>query len=237
MPYLEFYLLKFRQFVHSIMIMMKYILFLDKSNGKKVESSKNLNIKQNNNPLIILGPSAVGKDTMINRLKAKYPENFYKLPSYTTRQKRNGEIDGIDYFFITREEFIKMKKEGNLFAIQEYNNNYYASNKTLLREVMKNKTKIVILNYNIETTNIIKDELEFNFVAILPPNEETLRDRLFKRKTKLEEINKRMEKSKKEIKLIKKANYINYRLINDEEEKSYNELENYLKEIYPHIFL
>ena len=46
-----------------------------------------------------------------------------------------------------------------------------------------------------------------------------------------------MEKSKKEIELIKEANYINYRLVNDEEEKAYNELENYLKEIYPHIFI
>ena len=217
--------------------MMKSILFIDKSTEKKVESSKINNNNRSNNPLIILGPSAVGKDTMINRLKAKYNENVYKLPSYTTRQKRSGETNGIDYIYVTKEKFNEMEKEGNLFGIQEYNNNYYASNKSLLREVMKNKSKLVILNYNIETTNLIKDEFEFNYIAILPPNEEALRERLIKRKTKLEEIEKRMEKSKKEIELIKEANYINYRLVNDEEEKAYNELENYLKEIYPHIFI
>ena len=70
-----------------------------------------------NKPLMILGRSAVGKDTMINRLKAKYPRVIYKLLSYTTRPKREGEIDRVDYFFITKEEFNKLRSEGKLFGI------------------------------------------------------------------------------------------------------------------------
>lgn len=60
----------------------------------KMESIS-LTKKHKNKPLMILGPSAVGKDTMINRLKSKFPNVIYKLPSYTTRPKREGETDGL----------------------------------------------------------------------------------------------------------------------------------------------
>ena len=106
-------------------------------------------------PLMILGPSAVGKDTMINRLKAKYPGVIYKLPSYTTRPMRNGEVEGVDYFFVTKEQFKSMREEGSLFGVQEYNHNFYASNMNKLKEVMADKSKVIILNYNIETANSV----------------------------------------------------------------------------------
>jgi guanylate kinase len=186
-------------------------------------------------PLMILGPSGVGKDTMINRLKAKYPNIIYKLPSYTTRPMRKGEIEGVDYFFVTKEQFQLMRDEGCLFGIQEYNNNFYASNKNKLKELMANKNKIIILNYNIETANSVKDELDFNYVAIYPPSEEELQNRLIKRGTKAEEIKNRMEKSKIEINLIQEADYIDFRLLNDDEDKAFNNLEKHLKELYPFL--
>ena len=186
-------------------------------------------------PLMVIGPSAVGKDTMINRLKSKYPNVIHKLPSYTTRPMRSGEIDGVDYYFVTKEEFIQMKRKGELIGIQEYNNNWYASNKERLEESLKNKKKIIVLNYNINTANEVRDKIPFNCVAILPPSESALKERLIKRKTKAEEIEKRMEYSIKEIQLINEANYINYRLVNDKEEEAFNKLEKYLKETYPQL--
>ena len=95
----------------------------------------------NHKPCMIIGPSAVGKDTMINKLQKKYPDKIYKLPSYTTRPIRENEKEGIDYYFVTHEEFDKMEKEGKLFGIQKYNNNKYASNKNKLEEALKNKKK------------------------------------------------------------------------------------------------
>ena len=77
-----------------------------------------------NKPLMVIGPSAVGKDTMINRLKSKYPNVIYKLPSYTTRPKREGETHGVDYYFVTKEEFFQLRDDGELFGIQEYNGNW-----------------------------------------------------------------------------------------------------------------
>jgi len=200
-----------------------------------IEFKKLLNEKINK-PLVISGPSAVGKDTMINRLIIKYPDVINKLPSYTTRPKREGEIEGKDYYFVSKEKFLKMKDEGKLFGIQEYNNNFYASNKKELKDALKENKKIIILNYNIETAYAVKDEIDFNFVALLPPNEDELRKRLIKRKTKTEEIEDRMANSIKEISLINEANFINYRLVNDDEEMTFNKLEKYLKEIYPQFF-
>lgn len=184
-------------------------------------------------PLMILGPSAVGKDTMINRLKAKYPGAIYKLPSYTTRPMRNGEVEGVDYFFVTKEQFQSMREEGSLFGVQEYNHNFYASNKNKLKEVMADKSKVIILNYNIETANSVKDDLDFNYVALLPPSEGELRNRLIKRGTKAEEITNRMNNSIREIQLINEANYIQYRLVNDDEERAFNKLDEHIRELYP----
>ena len=214
-----------RKIVIDLIIMMRTMV---KQNSKKTPIISN-------KPLMILGPSAVGKNTLINKLKTKFPKVIYKLPSYTTRPKRNGEIDGVDYSFITKEEFLKLKNEGKLIGVHAYNNNYYALNKNKLKEALGDKTKLIILNYKIEMANIIKDELDCNYVAIYPPCEAALKERLIKKKTKAEEIEKKMEEAIKEIKLINEANYINYRLVNNEEEKAYNKLEKHLKEIYPQL--
>ena len=195
-------------------------------------------LKDNNNkrPLIILGPSGVGKDTIINMLLKKYPKIFYKLPSFTTRQKRKGEKEGIDYFFITKEEFNAMKEENKLFGVKEYNDNYYASNKSKLKELINKGDKIIILNYNIETVYEVKDELDFNFIAILPPCEDELRNRLIIRGTKPEDIEKRMDNSLKEMKLINEANYIHFRVVNDEINECFTKIENHIKDLYPNYF-
>ena len=203
----------------------------------ELENSKKVDKKRKNihKPCLIIGPSAVGKDTMINKLQKKYQDKIYKLPLYTTRPIREKEKEGIDYYFVTHEEFDKMEKERKLFGIQKYNNNKYASNKIKLEEALKNKNKITILNYNIETANAVKDEIDFNYIAILPPSESELRNRLIKRNTKVDEIEERMKNSIKEIQLINEANYIKYRVVNDDEERAFNKLKNNLKEIYPQL--
>ena len=187
-------------------------------------------------PLMILGPSGVGKDTMIDMLKKKYKDVFFKLPSYTTRTKRPKEEEGVDYFFVSKEEFKKMESQGQLFGIQVYNNNFYASDKRKLRDLINKRDKIIILNYNIETANRIKNEFDFNFVAILPPSEGELRKRLINRGTKPEEIENRMNNSLRERNLIYEANYIDFRVVNDDVNKCLLKLEKCLKEFYPEIF-
>jgi guanylate kinase len=195
-----------------------------------------LQSNENKKPLLILGPSGVGKDTLINMLKEIYPNIFFKLPSYTTRAKRPGEIEGVDYFFVSKEEFKIMESQGKLFGIQKYNNNFYASNKSKLRELIDNGEKIIILNYNIETANCVKNEFDFNYVAILPPSEDELRNRLINRGTNPEEIENRMKNSIREINLINEANYIQFRVVNNDINTCFTKLENHIKKLYPLFF-
>ena len=196
---------------------------LSKLNLKTIDNNNNKKSKINS--LIFMGPSGVGKDTIINMLLEKYPEIFYKLPSYTTRKIREeDEVDGKDYFFITKEEFQVMKDENRLMGIQEYNDNFYASNKSKLNELINKGDKIIILNYNID------------YIAILPPCENELRNRLKKRGTKPEEMEKRMKNSLKEMKLINEANYIQFRVVNDDKNICFTKVEKHIKELYPNFF-
>jgi guanylate kinase len=197
-----------------------------------------LNLFSNNykKPLLILGPSGVGKDTLINKLKEKYPNVFFKFPSYTTRKRRPGETEGVDYFYINKNEFKELESQGKLFGVKEYNNNFYASNKSKLKEFIDNGDKIIILNYNIETANSIQKDFDFNFVAILPPSEGELRKRLINRGDKPEDIENRMETSKKEISMITEAKYNIFRFVNNEINTCLENLENHIKELYPQFF-
>jgi guanylate kinase len=188
-------------------------------------------------PLVILGPCGVGKETMIKKLKLKYPKLFVKLPSYTTRSRKDGEKNAKDFYFITKEEFDKKKNEGKLFGIQEYNDNYYATNKDILEEFVALNDKIIILNYHIETANYINKEGNFTYIALLPPCEAELQRRLVKKKIKPEEIDKRMKSSINEIMLINEANYINFRIVNDNEIECFRKLESYIKDLYPNFFV
>ena len=195
------------------------------------------NPTQKNKPLMIVGPSCVGKKGIINKLKQKYPNLIYILPSYTTRPKMNNEIDGVDYYFITKEEFNKKKNENDLICIQEKDNNYYSLSKDKLREVANNSNnKIIIVNQNISNVDTIKDAFDFNYVAILSPSEGELRNRLISKGIKNEDLDKKMEKCIKEIQMINGANYINYRIVNFNEERTLNKIEAHLKEMYPHFF-
>ena len=199
-------------------------------------SQLSIQTENNKKPLIILGPSGVGKDTVINMFLKKYPEIFYKLVSFTTRKIREGEKEGKDYFYITKEKFQEKKNENKLIGIQEYNDNFYASDKSKLEELMNKGEKIIILNYNIETANKVKVELDFNCIAILPPSEDELRNRLKHRGTKPEEMEKRMKNSLKEMKLINEANYIQFRVVNDEKDICFKKIENHIKKLYPNFF-
>ena len=199
-------------------------------------SQLSIQTENNKKPLIILGPSGVGKDTIINMFLKKYPEIFYKLISFTTRKIRKGEKEGIDYFYITKEKFQEKKNENKLIGIQEYDDNFYASDKSKLEELMNKGEKIIILNYNIETANKVKVELDFNCIAILPPSEDELRNRLKHRGTKPEEMEKRMKNSLKEMKLINEANYIQFRVVNDEKDICFKKIENHIKKLYPNFF-
>ena len=225
----------------AIFISYIYIKYFRKKYTKKYfkETNKNNSDKNNKNkPLIILGPSGVGKDTFIKKIISKYPNIFIKCVSCTTRLPRQNEKEGFNYFFINKKKFEEMDKNGEIFGkFEKYGNLYGTSIKQL--EKISSKEKIVFFDYNIETAIKIYEQknIEFNFIALLPPDINVLEERLRKRGTDNDEsINERINYAKKEIQLIKQSKFINFVIINDDLEESFNQFEKCIIILYSHLF-
>ena len=211
------------------------------NNYSKETNKNNCDKISNNNknkPLIILGPSGVGKDTFIKKIISKYPNIFIKCVSCTTRLPRQNEKEGFNYFFINKKQFEEMEKNGEIFGkFEKYGNLYGTSIKQL--EKISSKEKIVFFDYNIETVRKIHEQknIEFNFIALLPPDMNVLEERLRKRGTDSDEsINERIIYAKKEIQLIKQSKFINFVVINGELEESFIQFEKSIKFLYSHLF-
>lgn len=116
--------------------------------------------------LILTGPSASGKTEIVKILIEKY--NLKKLVTYTTRKPRPNEVDGVDYNFISEEEFLKLKEKNEFLETTNYNNNYYGSR---ISDV--NYDKVVILDPS--GVNVFKEILKERIVIIFLNTPEELR--------------------------------------------------------------
>lgn len=171
-------------------------------------------MKTKKNILIISSVSGGGKNTIINKLLEKYPENFKVAITATTRKPRSNEINGKHYFFLTEEEF-KNKIENNQFI--EYarvHNYYYGIPLSELENALKENKKL-ILNIDYQGMRTIKKQFHNQTLSIFlkPPSEEVWLERLKKRNTESnQELLIRIEEGKKEMEAAKEYDYI---VIND----------------------
>lgn len=146
-----------------------------------------LKVKNNGNLIIISGPSGAGKGTICKEL-IRRNENIIPSISFTSRSIANGEKEGVDYFYISKQEFENKIKEGFFleYAIV-HNNDYYGTPKDKVLEYL-NKGYNVILEIDIEgalkVKEIMKDVL---CIFILPPSMKELRNRLYKRNRESED--------------------------------------------------
>ena len=182
-----------------------------------------LKVKNNGNLIIISGPSGAGKGTICKEL-IRRNENIIPSISFTSRSIANGEKEGVDYFYISKQEFENKIKEGFFleYAIV-HNNDYYGTPKDKVLEYL-NKGYNVILEIDIEgalkVKEIMKDVL---CIFILPPSMKELRNRLYKRNRESEDkILARFKKAYQEINEIKKYNYV---VVNDEVINAVNKIE------------
>ena len=224
-----------------VFLLILFSLYFIKSRNKEI-IQKYISLNNNsktfkNKPLMIIGPSGVGKDTYMQLLISKYPKIFKKCVSCTTRAPRANEIEGINYYYITKEKFLELEKNGDIIGKFEKYNNLYGTSKQIIEKMLSND-EIIYFDYNIETAiKIFNDKtIEFNYIALLPPNIEELEIRLKKRGTDNEEsIKKRISYANKEIELINKSKFINHVIVNDVIEKSFQEFELCVKKLYSHI--
>lgn len=160
---------------------------------------------------LILGPSGSGKGTLINELKQKYSEYVFPI-SMTSRKMREGETDGDVYHFITKKEFEKKIEKGEFLEwAVVHQDNYYGTLKKPILEGLE-QGKVVIRELDIQGFESVRDILDrdqFVSIFIMPKSLENLIARITKRsKISAEEVEKRIESAKIEIKKSKECDYI-----------------------------
>lgn len=170
------------------------------------ESSKGLLI-------VVSGPSGAGKGTIVNKLKESMNDLWVSI-SMTSRAPRGTEKEGVDYYFVTKEEFEeKIKNDEFLEYAIVHNNQYYGTPKAKIEEYL-NRGINVILEIDIQGALSIKDKIkEALFIFIMPPSMEELKRRLISRNTETKDkILERFKTAYKEINEYKKYNYV---VVND----------------------
>ena len=182
-----------------------------------------MNQKKERGQLIVLsGPSGVGKSTVIAELFAQR-SNIYFSVSYTTRQPRVGEQDGVNYNFVSREEFERMIADDELLEYAEYVDNYYGTSMKLIQEKLDAGID-VLLDIEVQGAAKVRARCpDALFIFIIPPSFEELSRRLHRRKTDSEEvIAGRLAKARQEFREIPKYDYL---VINDKVANAVHEIE------------
>lgn len=164
--------------------------------------------------VVISGPSGVGKGTVRKALFSMPNHNLVYSVSMTTRQMRPGEKEGVDYYFVSREEFEKRIEEGKFLEHAEFVGNYYGTPLDKVNERLEAGNEVV-LEIEVEGALQVKRKVpDCVMIFIVPPGKQALYDRLRKRGTESEEIiEARIEKANREFKLAK---YYDYIVVNDE---------------------
>jgi guanylate kinase len=177
--------------------------------------------------IVISGPSGCGKSSLLKEVY-KYIDNYYFSISTTTRQIRDGESNGIDYHFVSKEEFEKDIKAGNFLEWAQVHGNYYGTSLKLITEALELK-KIVIFDIDVQGHDIVREKLDAitTSVFITTPSLDELSNRLTSRATDTDEvINNRIKNSKIEIQKIQKYDYF---IINDNLELASKQLLNVIE--------
>jgi len=159
--------------------------------------------------IVLSGPSGVGKGTVVKKFINDVNLNLAYSVSMTTRQPRAGEVHGVNYFFVTKEEFLKAVDNGDMLEYAEFVGNYYG---TPLSEVerLREQGKNVLLEIEVQgATQVAEKCKDAVSIFIMPPSFEELERRIRGRQSENEEvIQQRLAKAQKEMKLIDQYKYI-----------------------------
>ena len=180
-------------------------------------------MKKERGQLIVLsGPSGVGKSTVIAELFSQR-NNIYFSVSYTTRQPRVGEQDGVNYNFVDRTEFERMIAANELLGYAEYVNNYYGTSLKAIQQKLESGVD-VLLDIEVQGAAKVRARCpDALFIFIIPPSFEELSRRLHRRNTDSEDvIAGRLEKARVELKEIPSYDYL---VINDKVSGAVAEIE------------
>lgn len=166
--------------------------------------------------VVVSGPSGVGKGTIVKTL-VKRREDVVESVSCTTRAPREGERHGREYFFLSKQDFLKRVDEGDFLEYDEHFGNYYGTPKSFVKEMLKSKSVILEIDV-VGALNAKKAFPDCKLVMIAPPSLEELKRRLIGRNSETdEEIENRL--SRLEYELSQKDKY-DFVIVNDDLEEA-----------------
>lgn len=176
--------------------------------------------------IVFSGPSGVGKGTVLKEFLAGR-DNVALSVSATTRQPRPGEENGVHYYFLTKEEFLKKVEEGNMLEYAQYNSNYYGTPKDKVDEALA-QGRDIVLEIEVQGALLVKEKCpNALLVFVAPPSWQELRDRLTGRGTEdAATIENRLNIAKQEL---TQAVHYDYILVNDTVEAAAQRLEHIIE--------
>ena len=168
--------------------------------------------------LVLSGPSGAGKSTIINAASNDIGEYYFSI-STTTRQPREGEVNGVDYFFVSKESFEEDIKAGNFLEYAQVHENYYGTSLKPVHEALQDG-KLVIFDIDVQGHRLVRAKMNdiTSSAFITPPTLSSLETRLRARCTDTESvIVKRIENAKSEIRAVGEYDFT---IINDTVEEA-----------------
>ena len=164
--------------------------------------------------IVLSGPSGVGKGTVRRALFQMPNHDLVYSVSMTTRPPRQGEIEGVDYYFVDKETFLRRIKENKFLEWAEFVGNYYGTPRDKVEEQLDHG-KEVVLEIEVEGALQVRKQMkDAVFIFLVPPGKKALYERLNNRGTDpIEMVEKRMKKAEAEFLLAHKYDYI---VVNDE---------------------
>lgn len=172
--------------------------------------------------IVVSGASGTGKGTVCNALMDSLPELAYSI-SATTRSPRKGEQDGVNYYFLAREEFEKMIEEGGFLEWAEVYGNYYGTPLKKIQERLAEGQDILLEIDTQGALKVMEKCPEGVFIFLLPPSLEELERRIRGRGTETEEsITRRLGAAKEEIGVGRKYKYV---VVNDRVGKAVEQIQ------------
>lgn len=174
--------------------------------------------------LVVVGPSGVGKSTLIGRLIAEFPQSFGYSVSHTTRQARAGETDGSSYHFVSTEHFKDLVAEGNFLEHAVVHDTWYGTSETSVRKVL-DEDRVCFMDLDIVGAQNLKKHptLRSMVVFVVPPSFEILEARLRARGTETDaKIVKRLADGKEWVEWFhNNTNFFDFHCLNDDLDSCY----------------